>query len=495
MKSFIKRKRILSFCLAVLTAVLMTGEDVSASTLPYDSYNYDYREYIHMTPAPYVPAGSIGGENLSYNGEPIGRFVTPQDLCQADDGRIYIADTGNNRIVVLNREMNKVENIITTFDNNGTEDSFNQPYGVCVSENGQVYVADSQNRRVVVLEKDGTLVKIVANPQSESLDDGYVFTPLKVTVDYADRIYVIAQNMFEGIMVFESNGNFSSFFGTIDVKISLWEKFWKRIATKEERSKQQLYIPTEFTGIDIDPDGFVYATNIDSNGEQGVRRLNPRGEDVIKKGENTNVGGDLWTEGSTEYAGPSQFTDVVYRQNGIYSCLDRKRGRVFTYDHEGNLLYVFGGLGTQEGTFSLPVSIEDIGGKIVVLDATRAQIVSFEETEYGRLINEAVSLRYDGDEAEAVELWRRVLELDENNELANTGIGKAYLTAGDYVNAMKYLKLGMNRDYYSIAYRRYRNGKLTENASYFLTGVLVLIVVWKVVKYIRNKKKGGEQNG
>lgn len=495
MKSFIKRKRILSFCLAVLTAVLMTGEDVSASTLPYDSYNYDYREYIHMTPAPYVPAGSIGGENLSYNGEPIGRFVTPQDLCQADDGRIYIADTGNNRIVVLNREMNKVENIITTFDNNGTEDSFNQPYGVCVSENGQVYVADSQNRRVVVLEKDGTLVKIVANPQSESLDDGYVFTPLKVTVDYADRIYVIAQNMFEGIMVFESNGNFSSFFGTIDVKISLWEKFWKRIATKEERSKQQLYIPTEFTGIDIDPDGFVYATNIDSNGEQGVRRLNPRGEDVIKKGENTNVGGDLWTEGSTEYAGPSQFTDVVYRQNGIYSCLDRKRGRVFTYDHEGNLLYVFGGLGTQEGTFSLPVSIEDIGGKIVVLDATRAQIVSFEETEYGRLINEAVSLRYDGDEAEAVELWRRVLELDENNELANTGIGKAYLTAGDYVNAMKYLKLGMNRDYYSIAYRRYRNGKLTENASYFLTGVLVLIVAWKVVKYIRNKKKGGEQNG
>lgn len=495
MKSFIKRKRILSFCLAVLTAVLMTGEDVSASTLPYDSYNYDYREYIHMTPAPYVPAGSIGGENLSYNGEPVGRFVTPQDLCQADDGRIYIADTGNNRIVVLNREMNKVENIITTFDNNGTEDSFNQPYGVCVSENGQVYVADSQNRRVVVLEKDGTLVKIVANPQSESLDDGYVFTPLKVTVDYADRIYVIAQNMFEGIMVFESNGNFSSFFGTIDVKISLWEKFWKRIATKEERSKQQLYIPTEFTGIDIDPDGFVYATNIDSNGEQGVRRLNPRGEDVIKKGENTNVGGDLWTEGSTEYAGPSQFTDVVYRQNGIYSCLDRKRGRVFTYDHEGNLLYVFGGLGTQEGTFSLPVSIEDIGGKLVVLDATRAQIVSFEETEYGRLINEAVSLRYDGDEAEAVELWRRVLELDENNELANTGIGKAYLTAGDYVNAMKYLKLGMNRDYYSIAYRRYRNGKLTENASYFLTGVLVLIVAWKVVKYIRNKKKGGEQNG
>ena len=326
------------------------------------------------------------------------------------------------------------------------------------------------------------------------MEDGYVFVPLKVAVDYADRIYVIAQNMFEGIMVFESNGSFSSFFGTIEVQISLWEKFWKRLATKEERSKQVLFIPTEFTGIDIDPEGFVYASNIDPTGEQGVRRLNPRGEDVIKKGENGNVGGDLWIDGNTDYAGPSQLTDVVYRQNGIYSCLDRKRGRIFTYDHEGNLLYIFGGLGTQEGTFQMPVAIEDIGGTLVVLDATTASILCFAETEYGRLINEAVSLRYDGDEAEAVDLWNRVLELDENNELANTGIGKAYLTAGDYTSAMKYLELGMNRDYYSVAYRRYRNGMLTENASYFLTGAAVLIVAWIIFKNVRKRKKGGAEN-
>lgn len=495
MKRFIQLRKFISLCMAVAVLALIAGEDVYATTLPYDTYNYDYREYIHYTPAAYVPANEIGGENFTYNGEPVGAFVTPQDLCQADDGHIYIADTGNNRIVVLNNAMSEVVNIITTFDNNGIEDSFKQPYGVCVSENGQIYVADSQNRRVVVLEKDGTLVKIVDNPQSESLDDNYVFTPLKVTVDYADRIYVIAQNMFEGIMVFETDGNFSNFFGTIKVEISLWDKFWKRIATKEERTQQQLYIPTEFTGIDIDPEGFVYASNIDATGVQGIRRLNPRGEDVIKKGENKNVGGDLQIDGTTDFAGPSQFTDVVYRENGIYSCLDRKRGRIFTYDHEGNLLYIFGGLGTQTGTFQLPVAVEDIGGRVVVLDATKAKIICFEETEYGRLINEAVALRFDGDEAEAVALWQRVLELDENNELANTGIGKAYLTAGDYVQAMKYLKLGMNRDYYSIAYRRYRNELLTKNASYFLTGILILVVVVFVYKKVVKKKKGGGLNG
>lgn len=493
-----KFKSVISLCLALMLLFETEGTvKALADDLPYDSYNYDYREYIHYTPAAYIPERTITGLDLTYQGEPIGKFTNPQDLCKSPSGNIYVADTGNNRIVVLDPTMKQVVKIVSTFDNDGKEDKFNSPYGICVSERGWLYVADFRNQRIVVLDENDTLVQIIANPESESLEDGYVFSPMKVTVDYADRAYVIAQNMFEGIMVFENNGNFSNFFGTIQVEISVWDKFWKRMATKEERSNQMLYIPTEFTGIDIDPEGFVYASNIDPKGVQGVRRLNPRGEDVIKKGENENLGGDLvfTTSTNNQYAGASQFTDVVYRSKGIYSCLDRRRGRIFTYDHEGNLLYIFGGLGTQAGTFQLPVAVEDIGGRIVILDATKASIICFTETEYGRLINEAVGLRYDGDEAEAVELWRRVLELDENNELANTGIGKAYLTAGDYESAMYYLELGMARDYYSIAYKRYRNEILTANASWVLTGGILLIAAVVVIKRVKKKKKGAVDLG
>lgn len=200
------------------------------------------------------------------------------------------------------------------------------------------------------------------------------------------------------------------------------------------------------------------------------------------------MGGDLWIDGNSDYSGPSQFTDVVYRDSGIYSCLDKKRGRIFTYDHEGNLLYIFGGLGTQTGTFRLPVAIENIDRDLIVLDATSGNVTFFNETEYGRLINQAVALRYDGDEAQAVELWERVLDLDENNELANTGIGKAYLTAGDYEKAMYYLELGMARDYYSVAYRRYRNNFLTANANILLSILFVIIIAWVVWRRIKKKK-------
>lgn len=492
-----KRKNIRQVILAMIamTAVFAgLSSDACADALPYQSYNYNYWEDIVYTPAPYEPEDVISGAMLTYEGDPVGDFVTPQDLTVAEDGTIYLADTGNDRIVILDETAQEVRGIIRSFDNNGTEDHFSQPYGVAVSEKGLLYVADSQNHRIVVLNPDGSLDHILQDPESEVLEEGFVFVPLKITVDYADRVYCIAQNMFEGIMVFETDGSFTGFFGTIRVKISLWEKFWRKVATKEERERSQLFIPTEFTGVDVDPDGFVYASNIDTEGKQGVRRLNPKGEDVIRMGENGNLGGDLWIDGTTDYAGPSQFTDVVYRQDGIYSCMDRKRGRIFTYDHEGNLLYIFGGIGTQKGTFQLPAAIEHAGEKLLVLDATRADLTVFHETEYGRLINEAVGLRYDGDEASAIEIWKQVLILDENNELANTGIGKAYLTAGDYESAMKYLRLGMSREYYSIAYRRYRNAFLAGHLGTILTILTVLIVAGVAVKAQLRKKKVQKEN-
>lgn len=249
-----------AFLLAVVTGMTAIPQEAQASSLPYQPYNYNYWEDIVFTPAAYEPRKIVSGLDFTYEGEPIGAFVTPQDLCKSPSGDVYIADTGNNRIVVVDSTMTEVRRIITTFDNNGTEDGFKQPTGVAVSQSNQLYVADSQNRRVVVLNEDGSLVRFVENPQSEVLEDGYQFVPLKVSVDYADRVYCIAQNMFEGIMVFETNGEFTGFFGTINVEISLWEKFWRKLATKEERAKSQLFIPTEFTGIDIDPDGFVYAS-------------------------------------------------------------------------------------------------------------------------------------------------------------------------------------------------------------------------------------------
>ena len=54
---------------------------------------------------------------------------------------------------------------------------------------------------------------------------------------------------------------------------------------------------------------------------------------------------------------------------------------------------------------------------------------------------------------------------------------------------MKYLKIGMNRHYYSVAYKRYRNEIIKENLSYILSGIVIIIVVIIIGNQIWKRKK------
>jgi hypothetical protein len=134
-----------------------------------------------------------------------------------------------------------------------------------------------------------------------------------------------------------------------------------------------------------------------------------------------------------------------------------------------------------------------VNDSIIVLDANRNELIVFRPTRYGGLIDEAISLRFSGDEALAVSKWQEVLLLNENLEIANIGIGKAYLTSGDTLNAMKYLELGKSRTYYSIAFKRYRNDMLRQNLPAILTGIcgLAAVVLAAVILRKRHKAKPG----
>lgn len=487
-------KRIATIIVIIMLLGTIAPIALASDSVPYDTYNYDYWEYIVFTPAAYVPGETISGVSLD-----IGAFSDPQGIYADSDGAVYIADTGNSRIVVLEPDLHTVRDVITTFDNGGVTDSFNKPRGVTVTTDGIIYVADTENKRVIALDGND-VVRVICEPRSEMLGDNFDFVPLKVTVDYAGRVFVIARNMFQGIMTFNEDGEFIGFYGTINVKITLWQRFWRALSTQEQRARQQLFIPTEFTGLDVDPMGFVYASNIDNEGKQAVRRLNPRGEDVLRTGTNEHVGGDILTFPSSpsSYSGPSAIIDVTYRGNGMYSLLDSRRGRIFTYDYEGNLLYIFGGMGQQAGTFRQPTAIAAQQTRVLALDAVRNELITFEETLYGQLINRAVALRYSGDEAQAVEVWHEVLLLNENFEQANAGIGKAYLTAGDNVKAMEYLRLGMDKQHYSIAFRRWRNDMLKENMGWMLTtavgGIFAIVIIRGIIRHRREDitDEGGE---
>jgi DNA-binding beta-propeller fold protein YncE len=373
--------------------------------------------------------------------------------------------------------------------------TFNNPNGIFINDDLDIFIADTGNRRVVVLDSEGNFLRAIENVVLDGLDDAFDFQPMQVLEDRGGRVYVIVRNVFEGILGFTRYGDFLGYFGTIPVRFNPIDMLWRNFMTQEQRSRQRLFVPTEFASMDIDSYGFIFATNIALWHGNAVMRLNPRGEDVLLNHTELRISGDQRFRPSGRLAGPSVFVDIVARPYGMYTALDSTRGRIYTYDSEGHLLYVFSGTGNIKGMSRRPVAIELLGDSILVLDQQRAQIVYFEATEYGALINEASRLRYIGDEVGAVEKWRQLIVLDENFTLAYAGIGRSLLAAGENQLAMDYLRRAMDVRHYSIAFRRHRTDVLQASLDYILTGGLVLVLViasLKVYRRVRGGKKGEE---
>lgn len=447
----------------------------ASALVPYESYTYNYWGDPVASPAPYIPERIVDGASLG-----VGSMLEPSDLVTTKDHRIYLLDSGNHRIIQLDDSWKAVK-IIDSFTRDGVKDSFLNPSGIYVDDAGLIYVADTDHGRVVVLDEDGIWVRTIENPESDILAADFKFVPLKITVDRASRVYVVARGVFEGIMQFDDQGHFLGYVGTNKVRRDVVDYIWRLISTKAQRSQMALYIPTEFSNVDIDHKGFVYATNIDPGSTEPVKRLNPSGADVLKRYGYFDVKGDINYRIFGANAGPSKLIDVAVQDGGMYSVLDSLRGRIFTYDEEGNLLYMFGGIGNQMGLFKTPVAIGQVNDRMIVLDRGKASVVVFKPTAFGREVQHAVQLHAEGNDTAAVESWKQVLRYNANYDIAYIGIGKSLLMEKNNEEALTYFELGMERKNYSVAYKRYRKSVMQEQFGTFLNVLVIVIaaiVIW-----------------
>lgn len=477
----VKNKCISISLLAVLVLSLTFSLDVTQVQASADqtSYNYSYWEESVPAPPAYLPTMIVDGQGLGI--EP---FNSPNDIYVSDDHYVYVADTGNNRVVILN-DVFEFEATIDSFNNNGSRDTFLAPEGVFVTSDNHVYIADTGNQRVVHLDEDYNFVKTIDEPESEMLTSTFSFRPKKVAVDNAGRTFVMSEGVFDGFMEFSVDGHFTTFIGANRVQVDPLEFLWRRFATREQRSQMVMFIPTEFTGLDLDDDGFIYATNVD-NANDVIKKINARGDDILRREGHFNPIGDIDYDNDQ---GPSRLTDVSVGANGIYSVLDTRRGRIFTYNNDGFLMYIFGGLGNKVGEFHTPIAIERFDDFFLVLDRALGEITVFNATAYGSALDQAVISYEQGEEELAQELYKEVVNMNANLEFAYTGIGKALLRQDQYEEAMFNFEQSIDQSNYSKAYLLYRNQVLRENFSLMMGIIFVVIALWVGFSVYRKKTK------
>jgi tetratricopeptide (TPR) repeat protein len=484
-------KKILSILMILLLIPFLSGAG---------SYNYSYwGEAIHSAPGMTFTA-SINAENLGVN------FLSPEDIVVFED-EIYVIDSDANSLVVIDSNFQKLHEI-TTFEytqdyidilaekgiTDETNLTLNSPYGIDVTSSG-VFIADTSNFRIVKLNHDYEVLNTFSDIDDPTFDE-IMFEPKKITVDATDRMYVVAKNIYEGIMEINSNGSFNRYTGVNPINLTPFEIFSRSIMTEEQIAKLQLFLPTEYTNVSINDKNFIYATSkvSENNDENPIQLINPKGVDVIKRnGYHPPMGDIQYVVSMNNYVidGPSSLVDVASTDDGIYTVLDQKRSRLFTYDSEGNLLYIDGDEGNQTDKFSEGVAIEYLNDDLLVLDRGTKTIIVYGLTEFGGYVNQAIHFHNEGQFEEAALVWEEVIKINSNYEIAYNGVGKLLLRQGNFKEAMEYFKLGHDQYYYSKAFQEYRNAIIKDNFGYILGGVLLIFGIFTVQRIRKIYKKGG----
>lgn len=441
---------------------------LAAAAASYDTYTYTYEGEPVLSPHAYLPS-----QVAYFDKDGIGGLSEPSDIVAGSDGRVYIADTGNSRIVVADSEMRAVAVIDSFTAPGGAADGFNRPQGLFVTADGTLYITDTGNNRVVILRTDGTCVGIVAQLSDPLLPEGFVFSPTALAVDTLGRMYVLSDNTTMGVMAFDRNLVFEGFFGPQKVLPSNISFLRRLLMTEEQRERILQSVPTTYSNITADKDNFLFVTNksiplgyivgavqmrSSDSAYAVVKRLNPAGEDILLRNGAFPPVGDVKInlDSRGEDYGASAIGDVAVNEAGYYTLLDTKRNKLFTYDHEGALLYAFGGSGSSIGEFQQAVSIAYLGTDILVLDKTMGSVTRFTQTPYGALLDTALRKESEEQYDDSVELWSRVLDINGNLDMAYTRLAEAYYREGDFKKAMELYRDGHNVNGYAKAFDHYK---------------------------------------
>ena len=482
------------FIVVMLASCLTVGVGASSA---YQTYTYALGGYALYSPDAYTADSDIIDSEYMGLTTPI---VNPNDMITDKQGNVYIADTGNNRIVCLDRYY-KVRFEIRTFVNaQGVSDNLTAPEGLFVTDD-RIWVCDTGAARIVVFDRQGNFIKIIEAPESNLFGDSALYKPVAIAVDQYNRLFVVSSTTYQGIIVMTEEGEFTGFIGAQAVTISAWEIIWRRFQTDEQKEQQQEYVSTEFNNITIDDAGFIYVTTssiaegsvmnaIRQKSKEGtmmpVKMLNTNGDEIMQRNGFWPPAGEIdFSSLSTDtITGVSTIIDVAVGEEGTWSIIDEKRQRIYTYDSNGSLLFAFGDIGTMLGNLTSIEAITYQGDKMLVLDKTTNAITVFKRTEYGDILIEAIAAENDQDFTLAINKWTEVLKRNSNFDAAYVGIGQAMYRNGEYEESLQYFEAAFDTDNWSKSFQEIRRQWMS---SYFLLLIVGIVAVIMIFSFLSKK--------
>lgn len=241
-------------------------------------------------------------------------------------GELYIADSGNKRITVMEEDGRYALN----FGGPGSGlAELDNPVSLAVAPNGNVYVADQEKQAVLVFNGGGGYLYTIADKQAGS------FIPLTVKIDKKGSVYV---------------------FDAAAQKFRVYDSAGKQIKTFPANAIEKF---ENITALDLDPrDERAFGVNPGKRSYYEFR------------------GNYLKTFGEDRLVNPQ---GIVYnRSKKVVMISDGYKNKIVVFARDGTYLGEFGRIGDGMGDFRNPAGLAfDERGKLYVADKDNNRVVIY----------------------------------------------------------------------------------------------------------------------
>jgi hypothetical protein len=442
---------------AFVLLIVLFGQAAAYPQSTTVNFAANKRGWFVPTQDGYLPDRNITGLGLN----------KPENIAFGKNDILYIADTGNRRIVLFDINSGNIVREILY-------EGFKSPRGVFITADETLYVADSVAGSIFIFNPNDECFKTIYAPNSIAFGDTQ-FAPYRIGVDPRGSMYIIGEGVYDGIIHLSNEGEFLGFFASNKTTLNFVQFLQKIFFT--ERQKQGLLdrLPLTFSNVFVDSRGVVYSTSM--------------GRDVARAGQAIKKH-DMAGRNMLKTATTMSITDIaVDRFGNIFTTSTEGWIQVNSGDGEEVFFFGSGHLSNEDiaGWYTNLVSIAvSSQGHIWALDGEKAFLQSYTPTEYTEAIYRAQRLFNDGHYVEAGKEWNNVLRFNQMSVLAHNGLGKSYLYQEEYENARYEFFVAGNRGYYSQAFWETRNIWLLGNIPYILI-FFVLIFAGSFVLKLADK--------